>query len=59
MEIKSIDAFQYLANINYSFPGYFFGDTKPVSGTTAIIENVPNPDITWETSEQLDFGTRC
>jgi TonB-linked SusC/RagA family outer membrane protein len=51
-----IDAFQYLANINYSFPGYFFGDTKPVSGTTAIIQNVPNPDITWETSEQLDFG---
>jgi len=53
---QAIDAFQYLANINYSFPGYFFGDTKPVSGTTAIIQNVPNPDITWETSEQLDFG---
>ena len=53
---QAIDAFQYLANINYSFPGYFFGDTKPVSGTTAIIQNVPNPDIAWEASEQLDFG---
>jgi len=53
---QAISAFQYLANVNYSFPGYFFGDTKPVSGTTAIIQNVPNPDITWETSEQLDFG---
>nr|WP_315157481.1 TonB-dependent receptor [uncultured Flavobacterium sp.] len=53
---QSIDPFQYLANINYSFPGYFFGDTKPVSGSTAILSNVPNPDIKWETSEQLDLG---
>ena len=53
---QSIDPFQYIANINYSFPGYFFGDTKPVSGTTAVIGNVPNVGIGWETSEQLDFG---
>ena len=53
---EEIDSFQYQSNINYSFPGYFFGDTKPVSGTTAILANVPNPDIKWETSEQLDFG---
>ena len=53
---QSIKAFQYQANISYSFPGYFFGDTKPVSGQTAILDNVPNPDIQWETSEQLDFG---
>lgn len=51
-----IPSFQYLSNVSYSFPGYFFGDTKPVSGTTAIIDNVSNPNITWETSEQLDFG---
>jgi len=53
---QAIDPFQYIANINYSFPGYFFGDTKPVSGTTAVIGNVPNVSIGWETSEQLDFG---
>ncbi|MDR6846253.1 TonB-dependent receptor [Flavobacterium granuli] len=53
---QAIDAFQYQANINYSFPGYFFGDTKPVSGSTAVLANVPNPDIKWETSEQLDLG---
>ena len=53
---QSIDAFQYQSNINYSFPGYYFGDTKPVSGETAVLANVPNPDITWETSEQLDLG---
>jgi TonB-linked SusC/RagA family outer membrane protein len=53
---QSIDPFQYSANIAYAFPGYFFGDTKPVSGTTAYPSIVPNPDIMWETSEQLDFG---
>lgn len=53
---QAVDPFQYQSNILYSFPGYFFGDTKPVSGPTAIIKNVPNPNIKWETSEQLDFG---
>ncbi|HWS60234.1 MAG TPA: TonB-dependent receptor [Flavobacterium sp.] len=53
---QSIDPFQYSAQIAYAFPGYFFGDTKPVSGTTSYPAKVVNPDITWETSEQLDFG---
>lgn len=53
---QSIDAFQYSSQIAYAFPGYFFGDTKPVSGTTSYPQTVPNPDIKWETSEQLDFG---
>jgi len=53
---QSIDPFQYSAQIAYVSPGYFFGDTKPVSGTTAYPAKVTNPDIKWETSEQLDFG---
>jgi TonB-linked SusC/RagA family outer membrane protein len=53
---QSIAPFQYSSQIAYAFPGYFFGDTKPVSGTTAYPATVPNPDITWETSVQLDFG---
>ncbi|MDW5287543.1 TonB-dependent receptor [Formosa sp. PL04] len=53
---QSIDNFIYSSQIAYVFPGYFFGDTKPVSGTTAYPAKVPNPDVTWETSEQLDFG---
>ncbi|MBC7845258.1 MAG: TonB-dependent receptor [Flavobacterium sp.] len=53
---QAIDPFQYTSVITYAFPGYFFGDTKPVSGNTAFPKTVPNPDITWETSEQLDFG---
>lgn len=53
---QSIDNFIYSSQITYAFPGYFFGDTKPVSGTTAYPLKVPNPDVTWETSEQLNIG---
>lgn len=53
---QSIDNFIYSSQIAYVFPGYFFGDTKPVSGTTSYPERVTNPDVKWETSEQLNFG---
>ncbi len=53
---QSIPNFIYSSQIAYAFPGYFFGDTKPVSGTTSYPEKVVNPDVTWETSEQLDLG---
>jgi hypothetical protein len=53
---ESIPSFIYSSNIAYAFPGYFFGDTKPVSGNTAFPARVPNPDVKWETAEQLNFG---
>ena len=53
---ESIRDFVYSSNIDYVFPGYFFGDTKPVSGQTAYPERVTNPDVKWETSEQLNMG---
>lgn len=53
---QSISNFIYSSTIAYAFPGYFFGDTKPVSGTTSYPARVPNPDVTWETSEQLNIG---
>ncbi|MGL5318509.1 MAG: SusC/RagA family TonB-linked outer membrane protein, partial [Bacteroidales bacterium] len=53
---QAIDNFIYTSNILYLTQGYFFGDTKPISGTTGIPANVPNKDVTWETSEQLNFG---
>jgi TonB-linked SusC/RagA family outer membrane protein len=53
---QSIPNFIYSSQIAYVFPGYFFGDTKPVSGTTAYPAKVTNPDVKWETSEQLNFG---
>lgn len=53
---QDIPNFIYTSTITNAFPGYFFGDTKPVSGATSYPLRVVNPDITWETSEQLNFG---
>jgi hypothetical protein len=39
---QDISPFQFSSQIAYAFPGYFFGDTKPVSGTTAYPQTVPN-----------------
>ena len=61
----SIDKYQYLATIALSGEaydsGYKFGSdmATSVAGTPnvgAYANIVPNPDLTWETSEQLDFG---
>lgn len=62
---NSIAKYQYLATIANSSSagdsGYKFSDDdtftlsgKPNNGAYANI--VPNPDVTWETSEQLDLG---
>ena len=61
----SIDKYQYLATVALSGEaydsGYKFGSdmNTSVAGTPnvgAYANIVPNPDLTWETSEQLDFG---
>ncbi|TCO07454.1 SusC/RagA family TonB-linked outer membrane protein [Natronoflexus pectinivorans] len=53
---QSIPNFIYSSNISYLERGYYFGPDKLVSANTAIPENIPNPDVTWETSEQLNIG---
>ena len=61
----SISKYQYLATIALSGEagdaGYKFGSDMATSvagtpNTGAYANIVPNPDLTWETSEQLDFG---
>ena len=60
-----ISKYQYLATIALSGDandsGYKFGSdmltsTSGTPNTGAYANIVPNPDLTWETSEQLDFG---
>ena len=60
-----ISKYQYLATIALSGDagdsGYKFGSDMLTSNagtphTGAYANIVPNPDLTWETSEQLDFG---
>ncbi len=62
---NSIAKYQYLATIQQSGSngdsGYKFDDSMESSilgspNTGAFANIVPNPDLTWETSEQLDLG---
>ena len=63
----NIGNFYYLSNIafsptKYADYGYKFGSdlintvTSNVYTTGAYAKNAPNPDVTWETSEQLNIG---
>ena len=50
----NISNFQYLATIDLNDPYYF--DNKDNPGIGAYPNILPNEDVKWETSEQLDFG---
>lgn len=53
----NISPFQYLATISFDKKnGYYFGNNKTDLVTGAYADILPNPDVTWETSEQLDLG---
>ena len=49
-----IKGFAYQANIAFGSDYYF--DNKDNPGIGAYPENVPNPQVAWETSEQLNVG---
>lgn len=54
---EAISAFQYLALIAYdNSDDYFFGTDKTARTVGSRPAYVPNPNVTWETSEQLDLG---
>jgi len=53
----NIDPYQYLATIAMdNNNSYFLGNTKDTRYTGAYPDILANEDISWETSEQLDFG---
>lgn len=53
----SINPFQYLATVAIDNKnGYYFGNNKNTLNRGAYPDILPNPDISWETSEQLNFG---
>ncbi|MBK3518797.1 SusC/RagA family TonB-linked outer membrane protein [Carboxylicivirga marina] len=53
---QAIDNFHYTSNISYVAQGYYFGPNKDIPQQAANPANVPNPDVTWETSEQINIG---
>ena len=64
---QSIANFRYISNINFSPSGYAdygYKFDSSIAGTVAqnqyvtgaYASNAPNPDVKWETSEQLNIG---
>ncbi len=53
----NISPFQYLATVAFNDLGkYSFGNVKDSQSTGAYADILPNPDVTWETAEQLNMG---
>jgi len=54
----NVSGFQYLARVtsNNGYGGYVFGDVINDRSTGTYAYNLTNGDLSWETSEQLDFG---
>ena len=53
---QNIGAFQYSSTISYDSGNYFFGPDKSTIYLGGYPARVPNPNVTWETSEQTDIG---
>ena len=53
---QAISPFQYLATISFANVNYFFGPDKAVVKTGGYPDVLPNEDVTWETSEQINVG---
>jgi len=54
----SVSTFQYLSLItsNNGYGGYSFGDVMNDKSIGSYAYKLTNPDLSWETSEQLDIG---
>lgn len=53
---QNVSAFQYLAMINQQNVNYIFGNTEGVLTPGANPDNLSNPGLSWETSEQFNLG---
>jgi TonB-linked SusC/RagA family outer membrane protein len=54
---QDIAKFQYLATLSLVQANYFFGTDKTQRTIGSYPPILPNPNVSWETSEQLDIGT--
>lgn len=53
---QNVSAFQYLAPIQTQNTNYIFGNTEGVLTSGAYPSRLPNKDLGWETSEQINIG---
>ncbi|MDD2960735.1 MAG: TonB-dependent receptor [Muribaculaceae bacterium] len=54
----AVSTFQYLSLIssNNGYGGYSFGDSMDLLSTASYAYKLTNPNLKWETQEQLDLG---
>jgi len=52
-----IPAFQYTAPITFQYANYNFGNQEGANTPGAYPDRLSNPNVKWETSEQIDIGT--
>jgi len=53
---QAISPFQYLATYSFSGADYYFGPEKDSRDVGAYPSILPNKDVTWETSKQINIG---
>ncbi len=53
---QQIDPYQYEANISFEKSNYFFGNSNTTVYPGSYPSLLANPQIKWETSQQLDLG---
>ena len=53
---QEVGAFRFQTNVEPLGQGYYFGGDKLTSSLTYVPRNAPNPDVGWETSEQINIG---
>jgi TonB-linked SusC/RagA family outer membrane protein len=52
----NISPFQYLATVAFDDARYAFGTNKTITTIGGYADKLANPDVTWETSEQINIG---
>ncbi|WP_228530388.1 TonB-dependent receptor [Tamlana sp. I1] len=53
---QNVGAFQFLAPIQTATTNYIFGNEEGILTPGAYPNRLPNPDLKWETSEQINIG---
>jgi len=53
---QSIAPFQYMSTYSFSGGDYYFGTSKANPAVGAYPSILPNKDVTWETSQQINIG---
>lgn len=53
---QNVDAYQFLSPISFANAGYIFGPVEGVNTQGAYPSRIANPNVKWETSEQINIG---